>query len=144
VFVVDDSTGLSEPAAPSTTIPDRPRTVVMRPVEVLAEGRSRAGLRGVEAGEWVVTLGQHLVYRSLEAGSETQARARVRPTSWDRVLGLQQLQREDLLEGFLAKQRALARVLGPELPASIEAVDQALAEAHSGPASRPQRGAEGS
>jgi hypothetical protein len=53
----------------------------------------------------------------------------VRPTSWQRVLELQGLQREDLLEGFLAKQRRLAGVLGAELPASSEAVDEALAAA---------------
>ena len=44
--------------------------------------------------------------------------ARVRATSWQRVLELQGLQREDLLEGFLDKQRRISRAIGARLPAS--------------------------
>jgi RND family efflux transporter MFP subunit len=127
VFVVEESTGLSEPAAPEVEIPDQLRRVTMRSVEVLAEGRGQIGLRGVGPGEWVVTLGQHLLHRAIQADGGDATAARVRPTSWDRVLGLQRLQREDLLERFLAKQRAVARELGAELPPSPELVDEALA-----------------
>jgi hypothetical protein len=87
------------------------------------------GVDGVEAGEWVVTLGQHLLYRALQAGSAESVSARVRPTDWETLLGQQELTREDLLAGFLAKQRRVAKVLGSEVPESPEALDAALAGA---------------
>ena len=52
--------------------------------------------------------------------------ARVRPIPWAQVLELEDLQREDLLERFLTKQRLVARAFGAELPESPEAVDEAL------------------
>jgi multidrug efflux pump subunit AcrA (membrane-fusion protein) len=60
------------------------------PVEVVAEGRMEVAVRPVEQGAWVVSLGQNLL------GGE-EARARVRPVSWQRVVRLQGLQREDLM-----------------------------------------------
>jgi len=57
VFVIEDSGGLSEPDSPVMDIPDTARAASMRTVEVLAEGRGQVGIRGVEEGEWVVTLG---------------------------------------------------------------------------------------
>lgn len=149
VFVVGEADGLSEPVEPEIEIPDRPRRVVMRSVEVLAEGRGQIGLRGVSNGEWVVTLGQHLLHRAMQADAGQETIARVRPTSWSRVLGLQELQREDLLEGFLAKQRQVARALGPELPPDVETVDEVLGrrgDADSGPpgdGAPPARGQDG-
>jgi hypothetical protein len=95
-------------------------------VQVLAEGRGRTGISGVADGEWVVTLGQHLLHERLQADDDGTT-ARVRPISWRRVLELQDLQREDLLEGFLAKQRQVAAVMGAEMPASTEQVEQLLA-----------------
>ena len=80
-----------------------PRPVAHREIEVIGRGQGMAGVRGVQAGEWVVTSGQHLLARD-EAKS-----ARVRPTSWERVTGLQTLQREDLLREFLATQQQMAR-----------------------------------
>jgi RND family efflux transporter MFP subunit len=88
--------------------------VAFREVEVIAEGLGQAGVRQVEAGEWVVTAGQHLL-RTDEIGE-----ARVRPTSWDRVLRLQALQREDLLREYLAEQEAWARERGAEPPDNSE------------------------
>jgi hypothetical protein len=58
--------------------------------------------------------------------------ARVRPTTWDRILDLAALQREDLLERFLAKQRVVARTLGAELPKSTAEVDAAIRAAEAG------------
>jgi RND family efflux transporter MFP subunit len=127
VFVVA-ADGLSEPASTDDEIPEQPRTVSLRTVEVLAEGHGQTGLRGVEPGEWVVTLGQHLLDRAIQTGRGVETAARVRPTSWERVIGLQALQREDLLEGHLAKQRKIARTLGAELPESIEELDELVAE----------------
>jgi len=126
VFVVVDDDGLVEPEAPSDEIPDRPRAVEMRPVEVLAEGSGTVGVRGADEGDWVVTLGQHLLQEQVDAADGFAVKARVRPTSWSRVLELAGLQREDLLTQFLAKQRVIARTLGAELPESTAQVDEAL------------------
>lgn len=109
VFVVDFEGAGARPDPPGT-LSSRTYEAALRPVEVLAEGRATLGVRGVEAGEWVVTVGQHLL-RSDEA-----APARVRPTTWERVLELQALQREDLLRGFLEEQQRHARTLGAAPP----------------------------
>ena len=55
--------------------------------------------------------------------------ARVRPVPWKRVLALQDLQDDDLLDGFLDKQRKVAAALGAEIPESEDEVDRVLAEA---------------
>ena len=125
VFVVD-GTGLTEPEIHGGEIADTPRSVVQRPVELLADNDGRAGVTGVEPEEWVVILGQHLLQEQLEVGDGETVTARVRPTTWQHVLSLEQLQREDLLERFMAKQRAVAHVLGADLPESPAAVDAAL------------------
>lgn len=113
VFVADGR-GLAEPAAAARKIPEEPRKVELRPVEVLAEGRATVGVRGVRPGEWVVIVGQHLLARDGEKA------ARVRPTTWERVLELQGLQREDLLQSFLDTQQEWARTRGAEPPSSEE------------------------
>lgn len=105
VFVVD---GMA--AEPPPELSEEAHGVTFREVERLAEGRSVVGLRGVEPEEWVVTVGQHLL-----AADEVSS-ARVRPTTWQRVLALQGLQRDDLLRGFLEKQQRLAQTLGAGLP----------------------------
>lgn len=94
--------------------PDQPRKIELRQVEVLAEGRGLVGVTGIREGEWVVTVGQNLL---AEDGAES---ARVRPTTWDRVLQLQGLQREDLLRSFLDKQQRWARTRGAEPPSRDE------------------------
>ena len=112
VFVVEP-TGLTA-AGDAAGIPQRPRGVVFRPVQVLADGRSTVGIRGVQAGEWVVTVGQHLLARDGETS------ARVRPTTWESVMNLQELQREDLLQSFLDRQQEWARTRGAEPPTNEE------------------------
>lgn len=67
------------------------------PVDVLAQGRMEAGLRGVSEGAWVITLGQNLL------GGE-DGRARVRPVLWERVEHLQRLQRENMMEEVIERQ----------------------------------------
>jgi len=132
VFLVVDASGLVEPEASGGEIPEVPRQVVQQPVEVLADGGALLGVQGVAEGEWVVTLGQHLLAESLASaadrghGDVASVPARVRPTSWERVLELEGLQREDLLKRFLAKQRAVARALGAGLPGSTAEVEEAL------------------
>ena len=126
VFVVEESDGLEEPTTPGTEIPERGRRVRREAVELLAEGRGVVGVRGIGEGQWVVTLGQHLLNEVMQTEGTDTATARVRPTSWDGVLELQALQREDLLETFLDKQRRLARLLGAELPEDEEKVNELL------------------
>jgi HlyD family secretion protein len=67
------------------------------PVEVVAKGRMEAGIRGVDEGKWVITLGQNLL------GGE-EGKARVRPVKRMWVERLQLLQREDLMEGLVKRQ----------------------------------------
>jgi HlyD family secretion protein len=69
------------------------------PVEVVAKGRMEAGIRGIEEGNWVVTLGQNL----LDSESGT---ARVRPVKWEWVERLQHLQKEDLMEKVIEQRQA--------------------------------------
>jgi HlyD family secretion protein len=92
--------------------------VALRPVEVLAEGRGLAGVREIREGEWVVTVGQHLL------AEDRAESARVRPTTWERVLQLQGLQREVLLQSFLDKQQRWARERGTEPPTKEEFLGQ--------------------
>jgi HlyD family secretion protein len=73
-----------------------------RAVRVTAEAAQTAGVEGVRPGEWVVVVGQHLL---AEQDTEGVSRGRARPLSWEQVLSLQQLQREDLLNDFLDRQR---------------------------------------
>lgn len=83
-----------------------PSLTRFRSVEVLAEGDQTVAVDGLEPGDWVVVVGQQLLSRQAETG---QPQARVRPVSWDRVVGLQRLQRDDLLRDFMDKQQRLAR-----------------------------------
>jgi HlyD family secretion protein len=77
--------------------------VEFRTVEVLAEGRTAVGVRGISAGEWTVTVGQQML------ASREDPTAVVRPTTWERVVELQELQREDVLRSFLEKQQRVMR-----------------------------------
>lgn len=140
VFVVAETAGLETPKELSTETPEELRAIAHRTVEVLAVGRGVAGVSGIEEGAWVVTLGQHLLgggsglampgVPADSAGAPgRELQARVRPISWERVLELQNLQDEDLLQGFLAKQRTVAAALGAEIPASEEEVERVLAAA---------------
>lgn len=88
--------------------------VEFRRVDVLAEGRGTIGVDRVTPGEWVVTIGMQLL------DTTGSGRARVRPVTWERVLELQELQREDVLAEFLAKQREMARVHGAQPPSNAE------------------------
>ncbi len=70
------------------------------PVDVLAKGRMSAGIRGIDEGKWVVTIGQELL------GGESKE-ARTRPVDWDRVEYLQKLQRQDMMEEVMKRQQAI-------------------------------------
>jgi len=133
VFVIEETAGLEAPTGVSTASPEEPRAASFRRVEVLAQGPGAAGVTGIQPGAWVVVVGQQLLdaeVRAVAAGSEAEAmqpiEARVRPVSWERLMELQGLQSEDLLEGFLDKQRKVAAALGAEIPESEDVVDRVL------------------
>jgi len=89
-------------------------------VEVLAEGRHVVGVSGLEPDSWVIVVGQHLL--STQDPEVGDPQARVRPISWERLVELQGLQREDLLRQFMEKQRrvAQARLDSAEAASSAE------------------------
>ncbi|MEJ2546806.1 MAG: efflux RND transporter periplasmic adaptor subunit [Gemmatimonadota bacterium] len=111
-IVTAPSIGLEIPlvmpdAESGETAPMTPPTPTeFRRVEVLAEGRHVVGVEGIEPGDWVVVVGQHLVTGRSQEGPP---QARVRPIRWERLLELQGLQREDLLRQFMEKQQRIAR-----------------------------------
>ncbi|MDX1617657.1 MAG: efflux RND transporter periplasmic adaptor subunit [Balneolaceae bacterium] len=72
--------------------------VQFRPVEIIARGRMEIAVTDVEPGDWVVTIGQQLL-------SVGRNQARVRTSSWDRILTMQGLQRQDLLNNVLDEQK---------------------------------------
>ncbi len=81
-----------------------PTPTTFREVEILAEGEQTAGIRGVEPGDWVITVGQNL----LDNDTGERVDARVRPLPWSRLLALQRLQDTDLLNRVMKRQQRLA------------------------------------
>ncbi len=95
VFVARHLTEESVPVAtdPATDY-TAPVAVTFRPIHAIARGASEVAVEAVESGEWVVTLGQNLL-------ATGRSQARVRLVSWNHVLNLQGLRREDLLAEVL-------------------------------------------
>jgi RND family efflux transporter MFP subunit len=85
----------------------QPRVIAMpfKPVTLVAEGPATVGVRGLQPGEWVVVVGQHLLAAQV---GEAPPQGRARAIAWDRILELQRLQRDDLLREFMEKQQRLA------------------------------------
>jgi RND family efflux transporter MFP subunit len=81
-----------------------PVDIVFRVVEVVAEGAQVVAIDGVASGTWVVVVGQHLL--AAQQGSDPP-QARVRVIDWDRIIELQGLQGEDLLQQFMERQQRL-------------------------------------
>jgi RND family efflux transporter MFP subunit len=122
---------VSEPARLDPAVrelSERPLVVERRRLVVLGHGGGVLGVEDIEPGEWVVTVGQHLLHAADGGGEGPDGRveAFVRPTDWERVLALQGLQREDLLRRFLEKQRRVAGSLGSAIPDRPEVVDDLL------------------
>lgn len=69
----------------------QPAPVTFVPIEIVATGRMASGVRGVNEGDMVVTVGQQL----LQGGSEV-VRPRLLP--WDHMMQLQELQSEDMFK----------------------------------------------
>jgi len=97
---IPDSYSADNP--PSLT---QPTPTAFRQVEILAEGEQTAGVRGIQPGDWVVTVGQNL----LSTAGEERVSARVRPMPWSRLMSLQRLQDTDLLYRVLERQQRLAK-----------------------------------
>ena len=116
IFVVDASAG-----APSAELGETAVAIERRRAVVEAEGRETVGMRGVEAGEWVITVGHQLL-------DGDPLEARVRAAEWQRVMELQGLQQEDLLADFIDKQRRMAQTIGAEPPSSDDFAASAQAE----------------
>jgi RND family efflux transporter MFP subunit len=101
-----------EPAAVNASTADEeggglspePVSVAFRPIQIVAEGAQTTGIDGVGPGEWVVVVGQHLL-SAQTGGSAPQARIRV--IEWDRIIELQELQRQDVLRQFMDRQQQL-------------------------------------
>jgi RND family efflux transporter MFP subunit len=74
-----------------------PTPVSFKEINIIARGRMQVGVSGVESGQWVVTIGQDLL-------SEGREQARVRTSSWDKIMRLQSLQREDLLDEVMKEK----------------------------------------
>lgn len=93
--------GDSSDARPALT---EPTPMQFQAVEVIAEGSEVAGVRGIDAGTWVVTVGQELL---MQRGGDVDAR--VRAMEWERIMSLQRLQDQDVLRDFLERQQRMAQ-----------------------------------
>ncbi|MEJ2545868.1 MAG: efflux RND transporter periplasmic adaptor subunit [Calditrichaceae bacterium] len=103
VYVSKDSLGLNrEPISHSDSDKSmaltEPVPFTFFPVDVIARGRMEAGVSGVEAGDWIITIGQNLI------GGNT-GNARVHKVDWNWVEGLQHLQSQDLLQEVMKRQQ---------------------------------------
>jgi hypothetical protein len=92
------------------------------PIEVLARGTDAVGVRGIDPDQWIVVVGQHL----LTGITNDRVPARARPLSWDRVTSLQDLQDEDLLRQFMAKQQRVSRDLFDGDGLAADSVDRSV------------------
>jgi RND family efflux transporter MFP subunit len=102
VFVTSEPPPPAPAADGATGARPPPVAVPFRRIDVVAEADQIIGVTGVKPGEWVVVVGQHLL---ASQGGEGPPEARVRTIEWDRIIQLQQLQRQDLLDQFLERQR---------------------------------------
>ena len=93
-----ENTGFSRFNPAMFKTPLGPVPVSFVAVDVIARGRMSSGVAGIEQGDWVVTMGHHLLT------NEQGQQAIVQPTPWDHILELQQMQSQDLLEIIREKQ----------------------------------------
>jgi RND family efflux transporter MFP subunit len=106
---VEQANAPLEPAsgvAPRNALdPAGPVTVEFVPIDVVARGRLATAVRGVEPGQWVVTVGHELLSRN------DTGRAVIQPTPWEHIMRLQQMQTRDLLDLIRRKQEDTAEAL---------------------------------
>src|SRR5690606_6483847 len=108
VFLASLTDGPSNPERPAGALPARstlepagPVPVEFVPVRVIARGRQSAAIDGVEPGQWVVTVGHHLL------SADDDNRAVVQRTPWEHIMRLQQMQTRDLLDLIQMRQGRL-------------------------------------
>lgn len=77
-----------------------PKLVEFVSIDVIARGRESAGVSGIESGDWVVTVGQNMLINN-----ETET-ARIRAVSWNRIMGMQKMQPQDLLRDIMNDRMA--------------------------------------
>ncbi len=70
-----------------------PTPMTFRQIQVIARGKMLTAVSGIRSGDWVITVGQDLLISSPSA--------RVRPITMERIISLQNLQQEDLLEDII-------------------------------------------
>ncbi|NBC65704.1 MAG: efflux RND transporter periplasmic adaptor subunit, partial [Bacteroidetes bacterium] len=73
-----------------------PTDVEFVPIDVIARGRDAAGVSGIRSGQWVVTIGHNLLQRN------NRGQARIRPSSWNNIMEMQDLRPEDLLDEIMS------------------------------------------
>ncbi|WP_340103980.1 efflux RND transporter periplasmic adaptor subunit [Rhodohalobacter sp. 8-1] len=78
----------------------QPTMVEFVGIDVIAQGRETAGVVGIQAGDWIVTVGQNLLINN-ESGS-----AKIRATSWNRIIRMQQMNPKDLLRDIMNERMA--------------------------------------
>jgi len=108
----------------------QPTPTTFRQVEIVAEGQQTAGVRGIDPGDWIVTVGQNL----LDNDSEGRVDARVRPIPWSRLMALQRLQDIDLLNRVLERQQRIAEQRFGDRDSTQTDTSQTTSEAPDAPA----------
>ncbi|WP_221029311.1 efflux RND transporter periplasmic adaptor subunit [Actomonas aquatica] len=101
VFVLTPETPFDPAAAREQTDSlSSPVAVTFRNLNIVARGANEVAVANLDSADWIVTLGQDLL------SSNGRSAARVRPVTWDHVLELQSLNREDLLNEVLDETTA--------------------------------------
>ncbi len=72
------------------------------PINSVARGAAEVAASELQPGEWIVTLGQNLL-------ATGRSQARVRSVTWEHVMELQNLRREDLLDEVIDPKKTAQR-----------------------------------
>lgn len=84
-----------------------PTDIEFTPIEVIARGRDAAGVTGIRSGQWVVTIGHNLLQR------DNSGQARIRPSSWESIMEMQELRPEDLLDEIMNNNNVVENAPNP-------------------------------
>lgn len=86
---------MEQPEDGETANLSNPTDVEFVPIRVIAQGREAAGVTGIRSGQWVVTVGHNLLER------DNSGQARIRPSTWNNIMEMQQLRPQDLLDDIM-------------------------------------------
>ncbi len=84
-----------------------PTDIEFTPIQVIARGRDAAGVTGIRSGQWVVTVGHNLLQR------DNSGQARIRPSSWENIMEMQELRPEDLLDEIMNNNNVVESAPNP-------------------------------